>query len=346
MKIVIVAGGGGTRLFPLSRKSLPKQFLSIDDEQSLLGETLLRCKRLVRVEDIFVVTNQRYVAYVQKELQDADAAGAQIVLEPAARNTAPAVMLTVKYCMEKLGTGTDEVLLIATSDHIIRPAQAFQKAVETAVQIAADDKFVTFGVQPDRPETGFGYIELGERLAGAYRTQSFKEKPDLETAQRYLATGKYLWNSGMFAFPIGLFLREIAQHAPKIHELAQGSYDDVVRVFPDMPSISIDYAVAEHTTCGVTVPLQLYWNDVGSWDAIYDVLEKDEAGNAVRGDVIPLDSRDNLIYGRKRLISTIGVENLMIVETDDVVLVAHRGRSQEVKQLVQLLQERGRKELE
>ena len=346
MKIVILAGGGGTRLFPLSRRSRPKQFLSIDDDESLLGETIRRCKGLVRTEDILIVTNQQYVEYVREELVHADAAGAQIVLEPAARSTAPAVMLAAKYCMERLGTGADEVLLIATSDHIIRPAKAFREAVKTAVQFAAEGRFVTFGVQPDRAETGFGYIELGEALDGAFVTQSFKEKPDEETAQRYLETGKYLWNSGMFAFQIGLFLQEIAQHAPRIYALAQRSYEALAQAFPDMPEISLDYAVAEHTSCGVTVPLSLYWNDVGSWDAIYDVLQKDERGNAVKGDVIPLDSRNNLIYGRSRLISTIGIENLMIVETDDVILVAQRGRSQDVKKLVQRMREQGRKELE
>jgi len=346
MKIVILAGGGGTRLFPLSRRSLPKQFLSIDDNQSLLGETILRCKGLVRAEDILIVTNQQYVQHVQSELRKTEAEGAQIVLEPTARSTAPAVALAAKYCMEKLGAGADEVLLIVTSDHIIRPAKAFHEAVETAVRYAEDGRFVTFGVQPDCPETGFGYIELGKALVGAYVTRSFKEKPDAQMAAQYLAEGNYLWNSGMFAFQIGMFQREIARHVPKISELSQGSYEALVRTFSAMPEISLDYAVAEHTDCGVTVPLHLYWNDVGSWDAIYDVLEKDAAGNAVKGDVISFDSHDNLIYGRSRLISTVGIQNLMIVETDDAILVAQRGRSQDVKKLVQTMKEQGRKELE
>lgn len=346
MKAIILAGGGGTRLFPLSRKSMPKQFLSIDQEGSLLEETIRRCQKLMKPEDLLLVTNQRYMHHVQNELESGGMEGAGLVLEPVARNTAPAIALAAKYAMEKLGAGPEEALFVSTSDHIIKPAEAFRDSVKLAARQAEKGKFVTFGVHPDYPETGFGYIELGEEQDGVFVTSSFKEKPDRETAEKYLQQGNYLWNSGMFAFRLGEFWEEIKKNAPGIYELSQGTYEEMLASFSDMPEISIDYAVAEHMTDGVTVPLKCYWNDVGSWDAIYDVLEKDGDGNAIRGDVLPIDSKRNLIYGRSRLISTIGIEDCLVIETDDVILVASRGQSQKVKELVTDLKQMGRKEAE
>ena len=200
MKVVILAGGGGTRLFPLSRKCMPKQFLAIDGNKSLLAETIERFKNLIKPEDIIIVTNKNYVHHVKSELTSCGAENAHIVIEPAAKNTAPAIALAVQYCMDKLNCLGDEVLFISTSDHIIRPAVAFQSAVAKAVQFSKQGKFVTFGIKPTKPETGFGYIEAGEENAGAYKTKDFKEKPDLETAKQYLASGNYYWNSGLFSF--------------------------------------------------------------------------------------------------------------------------------------------------
>lgn len=344
MKIIILAGGGGTRLFPLSRKCMPKQFLSVDKDVSLLGETIARFRDMIRPSDIVIVTNKAYLHHVKNELLNSGAEGAHIVLEPMSRNTAPAIALAAKFCMDELGVTSDEVLFISTSDHIVRPAIAFQNAVMKAVEFAANGNIVTFGVHPTKPETGFGYIETGTDINGAYETTSFKEKPDLLTAEEYLANGNYYWNSGMFAFRIDCYLKEIENYAPDIHANIFDSYVETLEHFKDMPDISIDYAVAEKSKRGVTIPLKLYWNDVGSWDAIYEVLDKDADGNAIKGDTVAIDCKDNLFYGRSRLIAGIGLKDIMVIETDDVILVAQKGESQKVKNLVDILKKRGRKE--
>lgn len=344
MKIIILAGGGGTRLFPLSRKCMPKQFLTVDKENTLLGETIERFCRLIRPSDIVIVTNEAYLHHVKNELENCQASGAHIVLEPVARNTAPAILLAVQYCMDELGCTQDEVVFVSPSDHIIRPAVAFQSMVMKGAEFAEKGHLVTFGVKPTKAEVGFGYIEAGESLNGVYKTKAFKEKPDMKTAQEYVESGNYYWNSGMFSFRIDIYLQEIRQYAKSIASEIGESYAATKDNFVNMPDISIDYAVAEKSKVGVTIPLSLYWNDVGSWDAIYEVLDKDADGNAIMGDCISIDCKDNLIYGQSRLIAGIGLKDVMIVETPDVILVAQKGESQKVKKLVDILKIRGRKE--
>lgn len=344
MKIVILAGGGGSRLFPLSRASFPKQFLKMKDDCSLLSQTVLRFLSFVKAADLLVVTNQDYLYHVQNELAECKAESAHIVLEPAGRNTAPAIALAAQYCLEKMNCADDEVLVVAAADHVIEGKETFTRCMVEAEKIAHQGKLVVFGVRPDKPETGYGYIEAGDQLSSGYAVKSFKEKPDSKLAQRYLEAGTYYWNSGMFAFEIGFMFSELMKYQPQIMECLANGFQKAVDHFLDMPNISIDYAVAEKSDQVAMLPLTCDWNDIGSWDAMYQILEKDIHGNALQGDCLTIDCSNSLIMGRDRLIAGIGLDDLLLVETDDVIVVAKKGESQKVKDIVDELKRRGRKE--
>jgi len=344
VKIIILAGGGGTRLFPLSRTCFPKQFMKIGGELSLLAQTVMRFMPVAKSIDIVIVTNQEYMHHVQAELATCGAQAAHVLLEPVGRNTAPAIALATRYCIDKLGATEDEVMFVTPSDHIIKQSDVFIQAIRQAEEMAQQGNIVTFGIKPDKPEIGYGYIETGAACGSGYMVKSFKEKPDQVTAEAYVAAGSYYWNSGMFAFTTGHFMTELKAYQPDIYQLASKPYVETLAQFADMPNISIDYAIAEKSKKVVTIPLTAYWNDIGSWDAIYDVLDKDKDGNAVKGDCIPIDCTNTLMLGRSRLIACIGLEDLLVVETDDVIVVARKGESQKVKELVGELKKRGRRE--
>ena len=344
MKVIILAGGGGTRLFPLSRTCFPKQFMKVGGEQSLLEQTAKRFLPLAKAEDIVIVTNEKYFHHVKSELTGCGLQEAHVILEPVGRNTAPAIALAVQYCQERMQAQPNEVLLVTPSDHIVKQRDLFVRAIRQGEALAQLEQLVTFGVTPSSAETGYGYIEAGEPIQDGFAVRSFKEKPDQNTAQAYVASGKYYWNSGMFAFTAEYMKQALQTYQPEIFELLQGGYEPALTAFAQMPDISIDYAVAEKSTQVVTVPLTAYWNDIGSWDAIYDVLDKDEDGNALKGDCLPIDCRNSLMLGRSRLIAGIGLEDLLVVETDDVIVVAKKGESQKVKTLVNEIKKRGRKE--
>ncbi len=253
----------------------------------------------------------------------------------------------MKYAVDKLGASENEVLFVCPSDHIITPEKEFKDCLQRSEALAKQGHIVTFGIRPDRPETGYGYIKQSKKSVGdgASMVESFVEKPKLKKAQEYLKSGDYFWNSGMFAFQIGTFLEELQNNAPDIHDKLEGTYEEVCARFEEMPDISIDYAVMEKSKRVVVMPLDITWSDIGSWDNVYDYLEKDAHGNATTGRVVARDTKNCLILGNKRLVATIGMEDTLIVETDDVILIAKKGESQKVKELVEELKLQGSKEI-
>lgn len=347
MKVIILAGGKGTRLFPLSRECLPKQFLHIAGNDSLLTQTVKRMLHLVSPEDIVIVTNEAFIFHVEAELKNSHAEKAHIITEPVGRNTAPAIAYAAAYCRDVLKCTADETLFVCPSDHLIRTVEKFAETAKKAEQIAQEGYIVTLGIVPDSPQTGYGYIEKAEPLDNqlGYRVKRFVEKPDKERAEQFISTHNYLWNAGMFMFPINLFWQELAAYNQEIYALAQKPFPQIAPVFDQMPDISIDYAVAEKSQHMAIVPLaDIYWNDIGSFDAISDVLSGDK-GNAIHGDVLTEDCHNTMILGSQRLIAGIGLDDVMVVDTPDVLLVARKGESQKVKKIVSSLKEQKRKEI-
>lgn len=343
MKIIILAGGGGTRLFPLSRDCYPKQFLHVIGNKSLLAQTIERFLGLVEAKDIIIVTNERYIFHVQAELKAINAQEAHIITEPMGKNTAPAIALAQSYCQDVLQCGDDEILFVSPSDHLIKPIEVFQDLIRNAQDVAKDN-IVTLGIKPIKPEIGYGYIEAEKNNNVAKKVISFKEKPDLATAKEYIASGNYYWNGGMFMFSIATMQVELTKYMPAIIDITQNGYQYAVDNFVNMPEISIDYAVAEKSQKMMMIPMEnIYWNDIGSFDAIAEVLS-DKNNNVFKGDILTENCTDTMIIGDNRLIAGIDLENLMIIDTPDALLVAKKGESQKVKNIVNKLKQSKRKE--
>lgn len=347
MKAVILAGGSGTRLWPVSRYGLPKQFIKLNGGKSLLCQTVERLAAVVPLKDIFVITNEDYRFHVQEDLRSVSPDIADnVILEPVGRNTAPAIALVIKYCQEKLKCGKDEVVFICPSDHIIEPVEKFAQYAMQAEAAAHDGAIVTFGIKPSRPETGYGYIRKGgSQGGGVFKVARFAEKPDLKTAEKYFRAGDYYWNSGMFSFTIGTMLAEFRAYAPEISRRMGAKLAKMISDFRNMPSISIDYAVMEKSKRAAVLPMSILWSDVGSWDSLHEVVKPNAAGNVNIGDVLDLDTRNTTVYGGKRLISAVGVKDLIIIDTEDALLVVKKGQAQRVKEVVDLLKARKRKEV-
>lgn len=349
---VILAGGTGSRLWPLSRQLNPKQFLPLANvESSLLQATLQRLQGLDMAAPR-LICNEEHRFLAAEQLRVMGFEQASILLEPIGRNTAPAIALAALHARAE---HEDPVLLVLAADHIIKDKEAFHASILKAVPYALDGKLVTFGIIPNAPETGYGYIEKGIRLgAGGFTVNRFVEKPDLATAEGYLAGGRHCWNSGMFMFRASRYLDELQQFRPDILDacksaLGGGSQDlHFTRVddvaFASCPEESIDYAVMEKTADAVMVELDAGWSDVGSWSALWNVSTKDADGNVFEGDVIGQDSRNTYVHAESRLVATIGVDNLVVVETKDAVLVANKDSAQDVKKIVDQIKAEGRHE--
>lgn len=334
MQVVILCGGSGTRLWPISRTLFPKQFVKLFGEHSLFQKTILRNAKLGTSFSVVINQDQYFMGLDQAD--ETKVAGKKtFILEPTGRNTAPAI------AMAAMNAAPEEILLIVPSDHLIEKQADYEAAVARAAELAKNGKLVTFGIKPTYAETGYGYIE-----ASGIDVKSFKEKPDAKTAETYLKAGNYFWNSGMFCMKAGAFLEELKTLAPDIYESSLHAFknartDGPVRIsLEDMKAIrseSIDYAVMEKSKKVCVVPADIGWSDLGSFDSLYDTLPKDDNGNTQSQNVIHIGSRDNLVIGGKRLISTIDVNNLMIVDTTDAIVIAQKGSTQKVKDLVALV---------
>ena len=362
---VILSGGSGSRLWPMSRAHYPKQLLPLVTEQTLLQDTVSRLDGLdarqpdLVVHDPVVVCNEEHRFFVAEQLLELGRTGGRILLEPLGRNTAPALTLAA---LTVAAADPDAVLLVMPADHVIRDTEAFHRAVAHGADLAANHHLVTFGITPDRPETGYGYLRRGEALdEEANRLAAFVEKPDADTAQRYLASGDYLWNSGMFMMTAADWLKAMAHLQPAMAECVTAAWQageadrDFYRIpadrFGACPADSIDYAVMEKLAeqpveglAAAVIPLDAGWSDVGAWSSLWEVGDKDAAGNVTRGDVFTHDSRNCLIYSDSSHVAAIGLDNVVVVETADAVLVAHQERAQEVKQAVAWLESQARDE--
>lgn len=373
---VILAGGSGTRLWPLSRQQYPKQFLKLFGDQTMLQQTLLRLNGIPHLADPIIVCNEDHRFTVAEQLQEIDLKGS-IILEPAARNTAPAIALAA---LQANTISPDSVLLVLPADHLIKNIEVFHQAIATAVESASEGNLVTFGIVPARPETGYGYIEVnggkplspgmermpregrspkrltggGKPIQSASGVLRFVEKPDLETAKQYLDAGNYLWNSGMFVFQSNTYIEALKEHAIDCFEAAKSAFNqkttdvDFIRIekeaFEASPNISVDYAVMEKSDKVTCVPLDANWSDVGCWKSYWESADKDEQGNFQIGDAITVDTQDTFVYSQDKLVTTLGVKDLVVVNTADAVMVVHKDHAQSVKDVTAELQKAERTE--
>ena len=346
MKGIVLAGGAGTRLWPLSRKKYSKQFLKLVDGVPLLDSTYTRLLNFFSSEDVITITNEDYYFYV-KDFCDkfAPDMAKNIISEPVGKNTAPAIALAVEFAIDKLKANPDEVAFVFPSDHIIEPVDKFIEYLRVGQSAAENNYLVTFGIKPTSPETGYGYIKAGESMGKFNKVEQFTEKPNLQTANEYLKSGKYFWNAGIFAFKISTFLNELKMYQPDIYNNIGKGYDSMVANFYNMPSISVDYAIMEKSKRVAVVPMDIIWNDIGSWDSFYKINKKDDKQNVLIGDVKALDTKNSLIFSNKRLVATVGLEDAIVIETDDAVFVSKLGKGQEVKKLLEELKKDNRDEV-
>lgn len=336
---IILAGGSGSRLWPLSRELYPKQLLNLISDKSLLQSTFERLTNCMQKDEILSITNTKHSANVRMQLAQLTE-NPKVLSEPVSKNTAPAIALATKYIMQE--TGEDPVILVVPSDHLIQDKEHFLSTVKKGEKLAEEGYIVTFGIKPNYPETGYGYINTLKPLDIGFKVKEFVEKPNLKTAEKYLKAGTYYWNSGIFMFKASTMIAEIEKNAPEISKIAQNvdftkSSDIPFVEFDKMPSISIDYAVMEKSDKIALVALESDWNDLGSWQSIYDVSKKDEHNNVFIGHVIDEGSKNSFVYASSKLVTTIGLEDTVIVETEDAILACKKDRTQDVKHIYETL---------
>ncbi|WP_024553501.1 mannose-1-phosphate guanyltransferase [Franconibacter helveticus 513] len=356
---VIMAGGSGSRLWPLSRVLYPKQFLCLKGDLTMLQATVCRLNG-VQCESPVVICNEQHRFIVAEQLRELNKLTENIILEPAGRNTAPAIALAA-LAAQRNSPNADPLMLVLAADHVIQNEEAFREAVRAAMPFAESGKLVTFGIVPDQPETGYGYIRRGEVVnpeqnvdAVAFSVAQFVEKPNLETARAYVNTGEYYWNSGMFLFRAGRYLEELAKYRPDILQACEKAMSvvdpdlDFIRVdeaaFLACPDESVDYAVMEKTADAVVVPMDAGWSDVGSWSSLWEISNRTPEGNVHHGDVISHNTENSYVYAESGLVTTVGVKDLVVVQTKDAVLIADRNHVQDVKKVVEQIKHDGRRE--
>jgi mannose-1-phosphate guanylyltransferase/mannose-6-phosphate isomerase len=355
MKIVpvILSGGSGTRLWPLSRKQYPKQYLPLVSDNTMLQDTILRLNGLESLADPIIICNEDHRFLVAEQCQQIGIKSSTILLEPVGRNTAPAIAAAA---LQSLKYSDGSMLLVLSADHVIQDVDAFHEAINIASNQAQAGKLTTFGIVPTNANTGYGYIKSSKaNIDGAYKVEKFVEKPNLQTAQTYLEQGNYLWNSGMFMFKADVLIDELATHSSDIVNSVNNAINnatkdlDFIRLdkqaFESSPSDSIDYALMEKSDNVVVVPLDAQWNDIGSWSALYDIGVKDSSGNVLKGDVIAKETTNTYIYASHHMITTFGVDNLVVIDTPDATFIASQDKAHEVKSIVQSLQKKGRDEV-
>ncbi len=340
---VILSGGSGTRLWPLSRSMRPKQLLSMVSDYTMIQDTVTRLTGITDLADPIIVCNEEHRFTIAEQMREINIHTSAIVLEPFGKNTAPAVAISALHSQK---TGDDPILLVLPADHVIGDKAAFHSAVQAGYEAALEDKLVTFGVVPDAPETGYGYIKASTELekGKVFNVEKFVEKPDTDTAQAYLNEGNYYWNSGMFMFKASIYLQELKLHNKEMYDCSEKSLNsatvdmDFIRlnseVFEKCPSDSIDYAVMEKTSAAAVIPVDMQWNDIGSWSALWEVGLSDGNGNVTHGDVVLEDTNNSYVHSDSRLVTTVGLNDHVVVETADAVLVAHRDKAQNVKEIV------------